>query len=382
MKNPIYILFFCLSIFVNAQTALYNSGNLQIHQNGQIGFHTNLINNGIFDNNLGLVGFYGNDMLSVSGAFAPIFYDTEIANLSGVLLDISIANTNNINFILGDIITPRTQRDIYFNFLQQAFFVGESNTSKVDGYIQINNRRTFTFPVGDSQQLRPLILNSEETNTLSKCAYFFENPNNTDNFDTPFSTNIKPGTIEKISSLEFWNLEGSIPSTVTISWNERSDIASLTDDVNTVIIVGWNKAKKQWHSLGNIKLSGNLTQGFVSSNSFIPDAYEIITFGTIAAPKKVLELENYLITPNGDGANEVLIIPELEQSPNNTLNIYDRYGLKVFEMDNYTNQFNGFPNTGNILFGKEKKLPTNTYFYTVSMHDLGLNFQGFLYLTQ
>lgn len=383
MKNFIYISsFFFLGIFANAQTALYNSGNLRVHQNGQLGFHTNLINNAAFDENLGLVGFYGDNLVSVSGAFMPIFYDTEVANQIGVLLDIPITTTNNVNFIEGDIITPRNQRDIYFNFLQDAFYVGESNASKVDGFMQINNRQAFSFPVGDSQQLRPLILNSEAVNVLSKCAYFFDDPNNPDDFESNFSTDAKPERVGEISPIEFWALEGSLPSTVTISWNERSDIESLTDDVNTIIVVGWNKARRQWLSLGNIALGGDLTQGFVTSDSFIPDEYEIITFGNVAVPKELLELENYLVSPNGDGANEVLIIPELEQSPNNTLRIYDRYGLKVFEMDNYTNQFNGFANTGTIVFGREKGLPTGVYFYTVSMDDLGLDFQGFLYLTR
>jgi len=125
MKNFIYyISFFFLGLFTNAQTALYNSG--------QLGFHTNLINDAAFDENIGLVGFYGEDLLEVSGAFMPIFHDTEIANQIGVLLNIPITTTNNVNFILGDIITPRNQRDIYFNFLQEAFYVGESNASKVE----------------------------------------------------------------------------------------------------------------------------------------------------------------------------------------------------------------------------------------------------------
>ena len=385
MKNLIYyISFFFLGLFANAQTALYNSGNLRVHENGQLGFHTNLINDAAFDENLGLVGFYGEDLLEVSGAFMPIFYDSEIANQIGVLLNVPVSTTNNTNFIVGDIITPRNQRDVYFSFLQDAFYVGESNASKIDGFSQINNRQAFTFPVGDSQQLRPLILNSEDLNTISKCAYFFDNPNtpDPDDFQTTFSTDAKPARVGEISTVEFWALEGSVSSTVTLSWNERSNLAALTDDVNTVIVVGWNKTRRQWLSLGNIAMGGDLSQGFVTSDSFIPDEYDIITIGNVAVPKELLELDNFIVTPNGDGINDVLIIPELEQSPNNILRIYNRLGLKVFEMENYTNQFNGISTTGNVLYGRDNGLPTGVYFYTVSMFDLGLEFQGFLYLTR
>jgi len=51
-------------------------------------------------------------------------------------------------------------------------------------------------------------------------------------------------------------------------------------------------------------------------------------------------------------------------------------------MENYTNQFNGISTTGNVLYGRENGLPTGIYFYTVTMYDLGLDFQGFLYLTR
>ncbi|NNK21656.1 MAG: gliding motility-associated C-terminal domain-containing protein, partial [Flavobacteriaceae bacterium] len=47
--------------FTYSQTALYNSGNLRIHQEGQLGFHTDLVNDGPFDENVGLTGFYGTE---------------------------------------------------------------------------------------------------------------------------------------------------------------------------------------------------------------------------------------------------------------------------------------------------------------------------------
>ena len=364
---------------VYAQPALYVSGNIRIHEEGQIGFHTNLINNAAFDENLGLAGFYGTASISISGAFMPIFFDTEIANDNGVNLNTSVGVTNNTNFIVGDFLSPRNQTDVYYNFIDSAFNVGEANNSKVDGYAAITNKQFFTFPIGDAGQLRPLILNSQDVNSFAKCAYFFEDPNSPNNFPG-FNTEVRPRTLAAISSQEFWRLEGTVSSTVTINWNERSNLASITEDVNSITVVGWSNTLNRWQSLGNAAIGGDLDNGFVTSSLFIPNGYEVITFGSLAEPSDILTLDNFLLTPNGDGINDVLVIPELEQSPNNSLRIYDRNGLKVFEMFNYTDEFGGVSNQDNLVINREQGLPEGVYFYLISMDDLGLSYQGFLYL--
>ncbi len=365
-----------------AQPALYNSGNIRIHEQGQLGFHTDLINDSAFDQNLGLAGFYGFAPLTVSGAFIPSFFDVELANDSGVLLQVGLDNGNNTNFISGDFLTPRNQSDITYNFLPDAFYVGEGNFSKVNGYAEVISQQNFTFPIGDNQQLRPLILNSEGVNPSAKCAYFLEDPNNPISFNEGFDTENRPRDMGAISTTEFWRLVGNVSSTISISWNERSNIGALTEDIGTIIPVGWNKSTGRWESLGEGGAVGDLSQGFVVSAPFIPDNYEIITFGAIGEPTDILDLDNYLITPNGDGLNDFLTIPELEQSPNNILRIYDRNGLKVFEKRNYVNEFNGFSNVDNMVISREKGLPIGIYFYIVSLEDLNLDFQGFLYLSR
>ena len=40
------------------QTAFHNFGDLKIHENANVGFHLDLTDDGIFDDNQGLVGFY------------------------------------------------------------------------------------------------------------------------------------------------------------------------------------------------------------------------------------------------------------------------------------------------------------------------------------
>lgn len=363
----------------NGQTALYNSGNLRIHEEGQIGFHTNLINDGPFDENVGLVGFYGTDILTISGALTPILYDVELLNDSGVLLNTTLAVANNTSFMVGDLITPRANSAIHYNFLQNAIYTGESNISKVEGYAMVSGQQNFSFPVGDIDQYRPLLINSNGINSVALCAYFFEDPNSPSTFPG-FNTAIKPRSIFGISTTEFWRLEGSVLSRVTLSWNPRSNLAGLTADVNSITIMGWSKSANQWVNLGRESIAGDISQGIVSSTAFIPDDYEILTFGSGAEVEEFLALDNYYVSPNGDGINDFLQIPELEQSPSNSLEIYDRRGLKVFQMTNYQNEFTGISNIDNMVLNRGIGLPEGLYYYIISMDDLGLNFQGFLFL--
>lgn len=380
MKENLIILLLLISSSLQAQTALQNTGNLRIHEGGQMGFHTDLVNDGLFDENLGLVGFYGDSLQTVSGALFPSFFDAEFVTQSGLALNTTVNIQNNANFITGDVITPRTEPSVSLNFLDSAFSSGETDISKVDGYTGMAGQQNFTFPVGDSEQLRPLVLNSEGLNTVSNCAYFFEDPNTPSTFATSFSTSARSSDISAVGTVEFWRLEGSVASTVQLSWNERSNIGDLTDEVSEIVLVGWSKASDQWENLGGPASVGDMDQGFAVSDNFIPNNYAAITFGAAGVPREVLDLDDYLVTPNGDGINDFLEIPELTQSPNNHMKIYDRNGSKVFDKINYTNEFNGFSTVDNIVVSRDKGLPSGVYFYIVSMDDIGLTFQGFLYL--
>ncbi|HXU25909.1 MAG TPA: gliding motility-associated C-terminal domain-containing protein, partial [Bacteroidia bacterium] len=66
-------------------------------------------------------------------------------------------------------------------------------------------------------------------------------------------------------------------------------------------------------------------------------------------------------SPNGDGSNDSFVIGNLNLYPNNTLEIYNRYGQKVLSKNPYDNDWNG------TYLGTE--LPCGTYFYILDTHD-------------
>ncbi len=381
--NILFTFITCLYGNLHAQDAVHNYGNIQVHGDAMVGFHMDVINDGTFDQNLGLVGFYNEtNPITVSGAFPPIFYDTEIAVEQGLFIETPIAVTNNSNFISGDLFTPRDKTDIYLKYMEDSFYTGESSTSKIDGYSTIEKKQSFTFPIGDDNRLRPLTITSNAVNSLAKCAYFYEDPNAPSTFDGSYNTDIMGNGIFSVSYEEFWRLEGSVPSKVTLTWDERSNVGVLGELLRDLKVVGWSKEEQQWVNLGSTFVRGEMIRGEITSDIFIPNDYEILTIGgneDIYETYSVKELDNYYLTPNGDGKNDYLVIDGMEASPNNTLEIFDRNGILVYYKANYTNEFNGVANTKRVI-KKNDGLPSGIYFYLATLNDKQQKHQGYLYI--
>jgi gliding motility-associated-like protein len=64
-----------------------------------------------------------------------------------------------------------------------------------------------------------------------------------------------------------------------------------------------------------------------------------------------------VFSPNGDGIHDRWVIPDIEQYPNCTLQIYNRLGVKVFEQKGY-NSSNAWDGTS-----KGTPLPVGAYYY-------------------
>ena len=384
MKHCFYILCVGFNLSLEGQ-AFYNAGNLHVHGNAQIGFHTNWINEAPFETTDGLVGFYGNQILQVLGSQAPTLFDVEVFVPNNLFLFNTINVTNNLNFIEGNMLSALNNQLVYLNFREEAFFTGENDQSKVTGFAAITNKQTFSFPVGDQDQLRPLLLNSDSNNALAICAYLFEDPSSPASILESYDTNEKAHNIGKISSNEFWILQTNVPSSVTLSWNPRSGLGNLANSLDEIIVVGWSKSTNQWVVIGNTSVNGDLEQGFLISKKFVPNDFSAITFGTIPLPTDTFvvnnpTLGNYFISPNGDGVNDFLVFDNLEDTESNFVSIYNRLGQKVFELSNYSNEFNGISNTNNLVINEQIGVPEGLYFYIVDLPELELQYQGFFFL--
>lgn len=94
-----------------------------------------------------------------------------------------------------------------------------------------------------------------------------------------------------------------------------------------------------------------------------------------------------VITPNGDGIHDVLRIRNLENYPNNTVKIYNRWGVLVFVTKAYNTNGNVFDGTsqGRVTVNQDNKLPVGTYFYVINYeNDAGIARQlsGYIYINR
>lgn len=90
------------------------------------------------------------------------------------------------------------------------------------------------------------------------------------------------------------------------------------------------------------------------------------------------------ISPNADGMNDTFKIEGIDCFPNNTVEIFNRYGVIVYKKDGYDNVTNPFAgiSDGRATLKQGDKLPTGTYFYTLRYDDNGKRVEkaGYLYI--
>jgi gliding motility-associated-like protein len=92
----------------------------------------------------------------------------------------------------------------------------------------------------------------------------------------------------------------------------------------------------------------------------------------------LLELNvSQAITPNGDGINDVWMIYNIENYPNNSVKVFNRWGSEVFSARGYNNDWNGHYNNNG------QSLPnSSSYFYQIDLEgDGSVDNEGWIYIT-
>ena len=153
--------------------------------------------------------------------------------------------------------------------------------------------------------------------------------------------------------------------------DEESDYRDTDDDDDGILTID-----------EDVNLDGDYANDDVNGNG-IPNYLDpdlVVTGGD--------EIEVFnVVTPNGDGVHDVLAIAGLENFPNNTIKIYNRWGVLVYVTKAYNTQGNVFDGTSNgrVTIDKDNKLPVGTYFYILDYEDGTNNMKsktGYLYINR
>ncbi len=166
-------------------------------------------------------------------------------------------------------------------------------------------------------------------------------------------------------------IAGGASLSTTIDLSVDVDILSLSSiNVNDVIQVNIITQGQNGTALVNSDNTITYTPnaGFTGSDSF---EYEI-TNQCSSTDSEIIAIQVQLpssievyngISPNADKKNEFFLLKNIEYlGPENKVEIFNRWGDKVFEIDNYNNnsrKFEGKQNNG-------KELPSGVYFYRVT----------------
>ncbi|WP_415831036.1 gliding motility-associated C-terminal domain-containing protein, partial [Flavobacterium weaverense] len=165
------------------------------------------------------------------------------------------------------------------------------------------------------------------------------------------------------------------------------------------LVPGASKEFAESYTVTKIDLTNNSVINTANAVGFTPSNTEVSASDKVEVEKSLVLgcgtiLVHNAFSPNGDGINDVFVIDNIDNSacyPENTVEIYNRWGVLVFETKNYNNQSNNFEgiSRGRTTISKSEGLPTGTYFYILNYTsvdgngDLRTNKKdGYLYLTK
>ncbi|WP_166920185.1 gliding motility-associated C-terminal domain-containing protein [Flavobacterium poyangense] len=267
--------------------------------------------------------------------------------------------------------------------------VNVSDNSHADGKVKKNGKEDFIYPIGDQNKYRFAGI-SAPTEVLSSFTgkYFYENS------DALYSHSQKAAEIKLINNQEYWTLDktgGSSDVMLTLSWDETSTTPAdvLVSPQSSIHIVRWDDKQQLWIDEGGVVDSNRKT---------VTTPVNVAGYGVFTTARvddgivlacTTLTVYN-AVSPNGDDKNDYFKIDGLtECSADNTVEIYNRWGVKVFETSNYDskgNVFRGY-SEGRVTVSKDKMLPSGTYFYILNFKYPGTKTQtvkksGYLYLSR
>lgn len=357
---------------VSVYYPLENKGEGVFENNGELYLHDNLTNNGkIFDykgnSPQGKTYLVGNKLQLIEGGTITNFNSLILNNPSkykafDIKAPLSIAG--NVEFLDG--IAKVDSVKGAFTFLNHAKVVNVGDHSHIEGEVEKEGNEEFTYPKGDKGYYRQATISApQHTKDVYVGRYSLD--------DHKFFK-IRPnaaGIVDKVNTKEYWVIEHSKSTSsnviLTLSWDERTTPKEIYANAKENLhILRWDAKEQLWVDEGGIVDLENKT---VTTPASL-DRYGFFTLGTVKKDKMLkgdVVIYN-LVSANGDGQNDFFRIDNIERFPNNKVEIFNRWGVKVYETTNYNSSGNVFMgySEGRLTINKKEQLPTGTYFYVLS----------------
>jgi len=267
-----------LGNYSNAQQALSNSGNLQIHTGASIsgfGNFTNnssgvLINNGSFNlkGNItndqsamsagtGTLYLNGSVAQSVSGSQTLKTYDLVSDNTAGITLNNNLSVSNTHTFTNGIITSSATPN--YLVYESGSAYSGSSDAKHVNGWVKKIGSTDFIFPLGNGTYLRPVAIEGLSGSSEFNARYNMPTPNVYQLQNPLLSVDVyEYWTVNKISG-------GS--ASVHLNWDNTKVTfpGYIMGDMAVSFFDGSYWTDQGGSASGNVATTGDITSNPVSS---------------------------------------------------------------------------------------------------------------------
>ncbi len=257
-----------------------------------------------------------------------------------------------------------------FTFQKGAKAQSMNNSSHIQGAVEKIGNESFVYPVGDQGKYRYARISApKNTKDVFMGQYSYGD-------DAFFASHVdKAGVIKSINDKEYWvidkgnNQESDV--LLTLSWDESTTSpAVLSTPEEDLHIVRWDAKQQLWVDEGGVV---DMSTKEVTTIGTVK-GYGIFTLATV---KKDWILDGdiviyNLVTPDGDGKNDYFIIDNIKNYPNNKVEIFNRWGSRVYETRGYDPQGDGSSNVfrgyseGKATIDKGSKLPSGTYYYVIT----------------
>ncbi|HRE77536.1 MAG TPA: gliding motility-associated C-terminal domain-containing protein [Flavobacterium sp.] len=370
----------------NATGELINDGDFYVYNhynNDGIVTFSSGISAGITRVN-GIYGFQ-----NISGTVPMDLFDVEFNNnllQPAFHLSNQINVFNESNFLQG--IVDNDNHGGLFVFEDNAFHNSTSDQSHVDGYVRKNGNQFFQFPIGDGGQFRYASISAPQLSIDAFTGkYFWENSN------PLYPLENRTGIITLIDNAEYWTVDktaGNSNIFLTLSWDEDTTPTEIyAAPLEDIHIVRWDVSENRWVDEGGV---ADINTKEVTTVIDPLTQYGVFTLARVRSEDilpcggRGVVIYN-AISANEDGRNDYFIIDGIEECPQNTVEIYNRWGVKVYETTSYNtngNVFNGYSD-GRVTIAKNEKLPVGTYFYHINFLDenggIRTKKAGYLYIS-
>lgn len=364
---------FCSGL--SAQNLLTNE-NAQIVIEASVPFvvEGNVTNSGsiLNEGDLRLTGDWSNDgdYSSVSGTFmlngsnqlfvpGESVYNHLAINSSGAVIIEDLSISNSLELVNG-IVSVATESKIFLQ--ENATISGGSSNAYIDGALFTTTTGDFTFPVGTEFEYIPITLSNIQTS---------------DSVGVQATSSQLDATISReidaYSPNRYWQIWGGESFTAEGLSLPISD-ESFIEAVDEAVIAFAQQIDDPLSISGLPSITGSLTSGSISTTGRIRSGYYLLADQSVSGPPVTVF---NVVTTLQDGKHDFLRIENIEFYEDNLVEIFDRQGVKIFEMAGYNNTDRVFRGSANI--GPRGELETGNYYYTVRLTSSKRE-SGFVYI--